>query len=244
MLSTRVQAMATLLLQARAGGPLVDAASERGPADLEEMYRVQDLVLQAIANGERPGAWKAIPPRPGTEAAASPVPARYVVASPAKLAAGRQLLGVEAEIAFRLGADLEPEEALVLIELCETRLADWVGASSLWKLADFQSNAALIIGTGTRAWRKIDFSAQKVELLVNGEQAKRALGTHPAKDPSRLIPWMVGHCASRGGLQAGDIIATGSWIGIVVVQPGDEIVARFPGIGEARLSLAQASSGS
>jgi 2-keto-4-pentenoate hydratase len=228
---------AALLLQARAGGPLVDAASEPGPADLEEMYRVQDLVLQAIANGERPGAWKAIPPRPGAEASASPVPARHVVASPAKLAAGRQLLGVEAEVAFRLGTDLQPEEALVLIELCETRLADWANASSLWKLADFQSNAALIIGSGTRAWRKVDFSAQTVELVVNGKPAKRALGAHPAKDPSKLIPWMVGHCAARGGLQAGDIIATGSWVGIVKVEPGDEIVARFPGIGEARLSL-------
>ena len=237
MLSTRVQAMAALLLQARAGGPLVDAARERGPADLEEMYQVQDLVLHAIANGERPGAWKAIPPRPGTEAAASPVPARHVVASPANLAAGRELLGVEAEIAFRLGADLQPEEAMVLIELCETRFADWVSASTLWKLADFQSNAALIIGTGTRAWRKIDFGAQTVELMVNGRREKQARGTHPAKDPSKLIPWMVGHCASRGGLQAGDIIATGSWVGIVKVEPGDEIVARFPGIGEARLSL-------
>jgi 2-keto-4-pentenoate hydratase len=229
---------AALLLQARAGGPLVDAASEPGPADLEEMYRVQDLVLHAIANGERPGAWKAIPPRPGTEAAASPVPARHVVASPAKLAAGRQLLGVEAEIAFRLGADLQPQEALVLIELCETRLADWVGASLLWKLADFQSNAALIIGTGTRAWRKIDFAAQTVELLINGRREKQTVGTHPSRDPSRLIPWMVRHCAARGGLQLGDIIATGSWVGIVKVRPGDEIAARFPGIGEARLSLA------
>jgi 2-keto-4-pentenoate hydratase len=235
--------MAALLLQARAGGPLVDAASEPGPADLEEMYRVQDMVLDAIANGERPGAWKAIPPRPGTEAAASPVPARDVVASPAKLAAGRQLLGVEAEIAFRLGAALEPDEALVAIELCETRFADWVGASSLWKLADFQSNAALIIGTGTRAWRKIDFAAQTIELIVNGKRERQAVGTHPSKDPSQLIPWMVRHCAARGGLQPGDIITTGSWIGIVEVRPGDEIAARFPGIGEARLSLAPPRSG-
>jgi 2-keto-4-pentenoate hydratase len=235
--SSSASRWAALLLQARAGGPPVDTASEPGPANPEEMYRVQDLVLDAIAHGERPGAWKAIPPRPGAEAAASPVPARYVVASPAKLVAGRQLLGVEAEIAFRLGTDLQPEEALVLIELCETRLADWVGASSLWKLADFQSNAALIVGTGTRAWREIDFAAQTVELVVNGRQAKRAVGTHPAKDPSKLIPWMLGHCAARGGLQAGDIIATGSWVGIVKVEPGDQIVARFPGIGEAHLSL-------
>lgn len=227
--------MAALLLEARAGGKLVDAASEPGPADLGEVYRVQDNVLRALAGGARPGAWKAIPPRPGTEPAASPVPPACVVPSPAKRAAGRELLGVEAEIAFRLGADLHPVEALVLIELCETRLAEWAKASQLWKLADFQSNGALIVGSGTRAWRDIDFAAQTVELLINGRQVKLATSTHPSKDPSVLLPWMLRHCADRGGLQAGDIVTTGSWVGIVQVQPGDEIVARFPGIGEARL---------
>jgi hypothetical protein len=71
--------------------------------------------------------------------------------------------------------------------LVPARLADWVGASSLWKLADFQSNAALIIGTGMRAWREIDFGAQTVErLLVRDELA-------------RLLP------AARAALGEGDV---------------------------------------
>ena len=49
---------------------------------------------------------------------------------------------------------------------------------------------------------------------------------------------MIEHCAGRGGLQPGDIIATGSWVGIVPVEAGDEVLARFPGIGEAHLTLA------
>jgi 2-keto-4-pentenoate hydratase len=229
--------MAALLLDARVGGALVDTAREAGPADLEEVYRVQDLVLRALSGAARPGAWKAIAPRPETGPAASPVPPAQVVSSPARLAAGRELLGVEAEIAFRLGADLEPEEALVAIELCETRLARWDSAPLLWKIADFQSNAALVVGTGTRAWRAIDFSAQQVELTVSGSLVGQAVGAHPAKDPSRLLPWLVGHCAQRGGLRAGDVVTTGSWVGIVPVAPGDDVVARFPGIGEARLRL-------
>lgn len=237
MASNSAARWAALLLEARAGGPLVDAAREAGPADLDEMYRVQDLVLLAMTNGERTTTWKAIPPRPGTEASASPVPARCVFASPATLGAGRGLFGVEAEVAFRLGADLEPTEALAVIELCETRLAGWDKASALWKLADFQSNGALIIGTGTREWPQIDFSVQAVELTIDGRQAKRAVGTHPVKNPAKLLPWMLPHCAGRGGLRPGDIIATGSWVGIVKVEPGDEVAARFPGIGEARLRI-------
>jgi len=234
---TRAERMAALLLEARRGGELVDLTREPAPADLEEVYRVQDLVLHAVGNGARPGAWKAIPPRPGSPAAASPVPASCVARSPATLGAGRLLLGVEAEIAFRLGPDLAPQEALVAIELCETRLAGWASAPPLWKLADFQSNAALVFGSGTRGWRGIDYRAQSVELEINGGIAKRARGAHPSGDPARLLPWMLEHCAGRGGLRPDELVTTGSWVGIVEASPGDEIVARFPGIGEARLRL-------
>lgn len=233
----RAERIAALLLEARSGGALVDAAREPGPADLEEVYRVQDLVLRALGGEARPGAWKAIPPRPGTPPAASPVPQHDVVTSPARVPARGAFLGVEAEIAFRLGADLEAEEALVAIESCATRLAGWEGAPLLWKIADFQSNAALVAGSGTRAWRAIDFSAQRFELIVNGKPAKEGRGGHPAGDPSTLLPWMRAHCATRGGLRPGELVTTGSWVGIVAARPGDDIVARFPGIGEARLRL-------
>lgn len=233
----RFERIAALLLDARAGGGLVDTAREPGPADLEEVYRVQDHVLRALAGAAHPGAWKAIPPRPGMEPTASPVPPACLVSSPAKLRAGRALLGVEAEIAFRLGPDLAPIEALALIELAETRLASWNEAPALWKLADFQSNGVLVAGTGTAAWREIDFGAQTVELEINGKAERRATGAHPSGDPSRLLPWLMGHVAERGGLREGDVVTTGSWIGIVAVQPGDEVVARFPGIGETRVRL-------
>lgn len=229
--------MAARLLEARAGGALVDPGSEPGPADLEEVYRVQDLVLRAAGDGARPGAWKAIPPRRGGAPAASPVPRPCVVRSPAVLAAGRSLLGMEPEVAFRLGPDLEALELLVTIELCETRLHGWESAPALWKLADFQSNGALIVGSGTPDWRAVDFATQRMELLVNGVRVACAIGGHPAGDPSRLLPWMRTHCAGRGGLQPGDLVTTGSWAGIVAVRSGDDVVARFAGIGECRLRL-------
>jgi 2-keto-4-pentenoate hydratase len=127
--------------------------------------------------------------------------------------------------------------AACVIELAETRLASWNEAPALWKLADFQSNGVLVAGTGTASWREIDFGAQTVELQINGKAERRATGAHPSGDPSRLLPWLIGHVADRGGLRAGDIVTTGSWIGIVRVQRGDDVVARFPGIGEARLRL-------
>ena len=35
------------------------------------------------------------------------------------------------------------------------------------------------------------------------------------------------------GLHAGDVVTTGAWTGLEIAKPGDEVTARFPGIGEA-----------
>lgn len=237
MAGDRVRRLAGLLIDARRSGRLV-AEGEDAPRDAEEVYRIQDFVLQAVSRGRRASTWKAIPPWSGGAQLASPVPPDSLFQSPATLhAPSRGFLGVEAEIGFRLGRGLQAEEALVLIELCQTRLAGWESAAALWKLADFQSHGAFIVGSGTKAWHAVDFPAQQVEIFVSGERKAGTVGAHPCGDPSRLLPWMIAHCASRGGLQPGDIIATGSWVGIVPVAPGDDVLARFPGIGEARLKL-------
>jgi 2-keto-4-pentenoate hydratase len=226
---TRIAGLASLLVEAHRNGTPVPADPD-AVRSADEAYAIQDLVMRALGGGRRAALWKAIPPR-GGEPLASPVPPAGCIGNAARL------LGVEAEVGFRLGPDLDPAEAVALIELCSTRLADWGSASALWKLADFQSHQAFVIGSGTRDWRDIDFARQSIDLRVNGASRASAVGGHPAGDPSRLLPWLAGHVARRGGLQSGDIVATGSWVGIVAVRPGDEVVARFAGIGEAGLRV-------
>jgi 2-keto-4-pentenoate hydratase len=162
------------------------------------------------------------------------------------------MIGIESEIAFRLGRDLPPRaapyadeeiaaaatEALVTIELCDTRLSNWKDTSALWRLADFQLNAALVTGSGRRDWQAIDFTRQRAELWIDGTLAMEATGVHPYGNPIRLLPWLAAHCAARcGGLRAGDIVTTGTWTGMQFVQPGAEVVTQFPGIGEASVTL-------
>ena len=38
-------------------------------------------------------------------------------------------------------------------------------------------------------------------------------------------------------LEAGDVVTTGTWTGLTAVMPMEDIVAVFPGVGEARLRL-------
>ena len=210
------------------------------PPDLtrEEAYRLQDLVFAALAAGARPNAWKVGGPDPAVEPTMAQILPGRLFASPARVApAGFQMIGIEIEIAFRMGEDAKPVEALAAIEVCDTRLADWKNASPAAKLADFQSNAALVAGSGTRRWAKIDFTAQRAQLWIDARLAKEATGVHPYGNPARLLPWAAVHAASRGGLRPGDVVTTGSWTGMDFVRPGGEVRAVFPGVGEAVVKL-------
>jgi len=218
----------------------------------EDAYSVQAQVFAALWPGARPAAWKAGGPSDKVEPTAAPIPPENLLRSPASVVgASMRMLGVEAEVAFRLAKDLPPRtrpysarsvmaavgEALVAIELCDTRLANWKKTSGVWKLADFQNNAALVTGSGTKDWQKIDFLKQEVEFQI-GARLVKAKGAHSFGNPARLLPWLVAHSAKRGfGLHAGDVITTGSWTGLEIANAGDEVTARFPGIGEATVRI-------
>ena len=243
---------------------VADPASQPGTA--EDAYRIQDQVYAARYPGVAARAWKVGAADVHAEPNGAPI--GLLLESPAKVdRAAFHMFGIEAEIAFRLVKDLPPRarawqgaelaeaelveaelveaelveaigEALVTIELCDTRMVDWKSASPLTKLADFQLNGALVVGSGVTRWQGIDFSAQRVELWVNGLQTVDAKGTHSLGNPLRLMPWAAAHCARRaGGLRAGDLVTTGSWTGMRFASPGDTLIARFPGIGEASLQI-------
>lgn len=245
---------------AKAAALLVKAHRSRTPVATRELelrseedaYGVQAEVFATLWPGASATAWKAGGPSDKVEPTAAPIPPENLLRSPASVAgATMRMLGVEAEVAFRLAKDLPPRtrpytggsvmaavgEVLVAIELCDTRLADWKGASGLWKLADFQNNAALVTGSGTKDWRNIDFLKQEVEFRI-GTRVARARGSHSFGNPFRLLPWLATHCSKRGlGLHAGDVITTGSWTGLEIAKLGDEVTARFPGIGEATVRI-------
>jgi 2-keto-4-pentenoate hydratase len=249
--ATAVAKAAQLLVHARRSGK---PASTDG-VDLHkesEAYRVQDEVFAELWPGMRATAWKAGGPSDKVEPTAAPIAPPLLLASVASVsAASMNMIGVEAEIAFRFAKDLPPRsrpysersiaaavgEALVAIELCDTRLVDWKQTSGLWKLADFQNNGGLVVGSGTKDWQKIDFMQQEVEFRI-GKRVVKATGGHSFGNPARLLPWLAQHCQKRGlGLRAGDIVTTGAWTGLEIAEAGDEVTARFPGIGQATVRI-------
>jgi 2-keto-4-pentenoate hydratase len=239
---------------------LVEAHRSRSPVQTggvvlqseDEAYRVQDAVFAALWSGARPAAWKVGGPSDKVEPTAAPIPPQNLLLSPASVAGAKMhMIGVEAEVAYRLVKDLPPRtrpysersvaaaigEVLVAVELCDTRLANWKKAPGLWMLADFQNNSGLVVGSGTKDWLKIDFLQQEVEFRI-GARVVKVKGAHSFGNPFRLLPWLARHCGKRGlGLRAGDIVTTGSWTGLEIARPGDEVTAKFPGIGEASVKV-------
>ena len=248
-MTPETQAIATLFAQAWREHRQIDCPV--GVRSTDDAYRIQDTVFAARFPGQRASAWKAGASGPDAEPTAAAIGS--VLASPAWVAANAfHMIGIEGEVAFRLRHDLPAraagwsedeltqavDELVVTIEICDTRLADWKAASALSRLADFQLNGALVTGSGTRDWRDVEFGTQHAELWVNGERKLDKVGTHPLGSPLGILPWAVEHCARRaGGLRRGDLLTTGSWTGMEFVAPGDRVLVRFPGIGEASLRI-------
>ena len=249
-----IDQIAQQFVDAHRGGSQVRISPAAATLQPEDAYRVQDAVFSAL-HASRPMAWKVGTAAPTAEPSAAPI--ARVLASPASVAGAEfKMIGVEVEIGFRLARDL-PErqesydereiadavaETLVMIELCDTRLADWETAPAMWRLADFQLNAGLVWGGGRPDTRAIDFTGLHAELWIDGVKKKDLAGAHPLGNPARLLPWLARHCAQRNApLRAGDLVTTGSWTGMDFVFAGSEVIARFPGVGEARVTIEAAA---
>jgi 2-keto-4-pentenoate hydratase len=237
----RVTDAALLLIQARAERRLMTPPF--AIPEVEDAYAVQDSVLAALGPA---GAWKVGAKSPDAQPTCAPIFASILMAAPAEIpAAHLGMIGIEAEIAFTLAADIEPGgpaltesdfPALIAaahpaIEVVDTRVADWKNADRLWLLADNQMNGALVVGDPAKS-PHLDLKALSVTLRVDGKVAIEAIGGNTAGDPRRVLLWLLNHCRANGiALKRGMPITTGSCTGMTFVHPGARVTAEFAGFG-------------
>ena len=225
------------------------ARPEHGPADEAAAYAVQREVWHAMVGARRPVAWKVGAASRESSPLAAPIFPERCAMSPARFPSGMFLgMGIEAEIAFRFGRDL-PVRALpysrdeildaiasahVAMELVDTRLADAEATGPLWRLADSLLNGGLVIGPKIPQWRELDFAAQRVRVLADGECIAETRGRPPLDDLFCCLPWWIDHV---GGARAGDIVTTGAWTGMHRVTMPVEATVEFVGLGSATVFL-------
>jgi 2-keto-4-pentenoate hydratase len=243
---------ASLLIEARRTRRWLEALPESfRPGNLDEAYAIQDLVLSQL--GDHISAWKVGAASPGAEPACAAIANTSLYQDEANLPAERfNLIGAEAEIAYRLGRDLPPQSSpysleqvkiavdavYPVIEVSDTRFVTWASQSRSSHVADQLNHGALIVGSRSLALADVDPFKQRAIMSINGEVRADTVGGNPAGDPMRLLLWLANVGARRaGGLRSGNIITTGSLTGVIFVKPPVVLHADLPGLGAVRVTI-------
>jgi 2-keto-4-pentenoate hydratase len=236
--------------------PLVLASALQ---DADEAYAVQAATAAALgwfdgdAAGDAPRHWKSGGPSRSAVLTHAALPPAGVWASPAD-ARGTpwRLRGIEAEVALRLGEDVDRTRAAALdveqaralvdamavtIEIVDSRWATGLDAPPLAKLADLQLHGALVLGDWQPFDAARDWSAQRCTVQI-GEREHHFRGSHSLADPAYVLPAWLRHATRHGqAVRAGSVVTTGTWCGILHAQAGDKVSARFEGIGQVQVSF-------
>lgn len=244
---TTVQA----LLRARRTQATVPAVA---PPDVEAAYAAQEAVGRALGwFGAAPArCWKSGGPSRDQPLTHAPLPPEGVWASGHDARAWPfHFRGIEAEIALRLGhevdaalarrLDLAAATALVdalcvSIEVVDSRWTEARDAPALARLADLASHGALVLGD----WQPFaprDWGAQVCRVTIGGAE-QRFQGSHSLADPAFVLPAWLRHATRDGAtLPAGSVVSTGTWCGLLFARPGQRVRVVFDGIGEASVLL-------
>lgn len=244
--------IANRLLDARRTGQLIeDLPQELRPADMTEVYAVQDIMAEAYGTI---GGWKIGAPTPEATPVYAPMPLDWIAANDSTLSGDRwRYRGLEAEIAFLVGEDLPPrdtpytrEEVIAAmaschpaIEILEVAFTDPTKADRLSSLADLQMHGGFVYGPAYADWKSVDFNTEQVVLAVDGVVRVERTGSNTSGDLVKLLPWLANEGATRtGGLRKGQWITTGSWTGNTPASAGSTVDATFSTVGTASLRFA------
>ncbi len=251
------------LADCRLGGLSVEplGADDR-PADLAAAYAIQDRVHGLLAPtrfGRRIG-WKIgcttrvmqaylgidAPCGAGLfEGTRHPSPARL-------RASGFRRIGIECEIALRLGRPLDGaggvpdlaavsaaiESAMPAIEIVDDRYADWRSLGAPTLIADDFFAAGCVLGDAVPVAALPDLAAVIGVMTINGEERGRGVGADVLGHPYAALAWLAASLAARGKrLEAGEIVLTGSLVETRWLEPGDSARIAIDGLGAVDLSL-------
>lgn len=150
--------------------------------------------------------------------------------------------GVECEFAFEMahdfparGQDISREALSEAIAGCYIAL-EVVGrrtsGDGLPKypgvIADFGAHCAFVLGPEIADWQNQDLAACAVKGTVNGAVTNEGTGAAVMGHPLNALQWLAEQLHERGKkLEAGDIISTGTALGLIKPERGALVVGDF-----------------
>jgi 2-oxo-3-hexenedioate decarboxylase/2-keto-4-pentenoate hydratase len=251
------------LAEARlAGRRLSGLPPEARPADLPEAYAAQDRLHERLAAA---GAGRLAGHKIGCT---TPVMQAYLrIDTPcgggildADVAHGRaerpharyRRVGVECEVAVRLGADLSAAAApfgratvaaavdavMAAIEVVDDRWTDYQAVDTPTLVADDFFAAGCVLGEPRADWRGLDLAALSGTMAINGARVGEGRGADVLGHPLEALAWLANNQAARGrGLRAGEFVLLGSLVTTRWLARGDEAVIEVSELGRAALRL-------
>jgi 2-keto-4-pentenoate hydratase len=161
-------------------------------------------------------------------------------------------VGVECEIAVRLGRDLPLSDApfttkdvsqaiasyMAAIEIVDDRYADWRQTDTPTLIADDFFAAACVLGEAVDRDAAPDLPDVVGRTFINGVEVARGTGADVMGHPHAALAWLANNLAGRGKtVRAGQIVLTGSLVQTVWLAPDDQVEVAISGLGRVSLSL-------
>jgi 2-oxo-3-hexenedioate decarboxylase/2-keto-4-pentenoate hydratase len=259
----RVSSAASLLAAARlAGLPVETLPVLLRPRDEAEAYWVQQAVHGLIARsrfGERSG-YKI--------GCTTPVMRKYLgIRNPCSggvfagtiYKSGVTLrreafvhVGVEGEIAVKIGRDLSPgdgpfdaeklageiESYFAAIEVVDDRYADWHKLDTATLIADDFFAAACVLGEPVAAAEVGDAGELSGVLTIDGVEVGRGKGSDIMGHPLNALAWLANSLVGRGQtLKAGEIVLLGSLSEPQWLDSGDVAVVDIARLGRVEVTV-------
>jgi len=262
-----VEAAAEALFQAETTGVQTGLLSLAHPGmTLDDAYAVQAaLVARKKAAGLAVIGWKiGLTSRAMQQALMIDTPDSGVLlsdmafANGAVIPAGRFIQPrIEAEIAFAMkaplkGGDVTRAEVLAAtdyvapsLEILDTRILRADPATGTTRkitdtVSDNAANGGIVLGDRRHAPGEVDLRWVGVIVKRDGVVEETGLGAGVLDDPVTGILWLVHRLARYGmGIEAGDVLLSGSFIRPVEAPPGSRFEADFGGFGSVTLDFAE-----
>lgn len=219
------------------------------PPDAACAYAIQDMVAATLGPT---GGWKVGAKSADGEPVCAPLPAACIV-SEADWGNGPTVPAtlVELEVAFRVGARAQQDCGSVserevcslfdavypAIEVLHRRIDGSEPGSPFIGLADHLSHGALVLGEASPLRpEEVDMHTLEAEFRVDGDLLIRTRAGNAAGDVRRLLHWLFHHARDRGmPLRPGQIVTTGTCIGIAKLAPGAKAAGHLLGVGTVRI---------
>lgn len=245
-----IQGLAGVMREALAAGRAVEPASSDGlELDLRTAYQVQHAVIAARSQtaGRRCGykvAMRTVPLH-------GEVLAGDVVREGGQISVAHMVTPkIEPELAFVLGERLAGDELLVsdvlratafvmpAFEVVDSRLMGGTDNPSPDLITDNAMFAAMVLGGPPVRVDALDIRGIEVSLEVGGETAATGATNRGSANPAHALIELAAHLHRFGrALEPGDVVLSGSCTAPVAVGAGDEVTARFAGLGSVTVGF-------